>query len=74
MVRKYNLICSCFLKYKKQHCTILIDKGYASKDHNIRKIIHNRKHVCYFNGYASNNYVSKVPLKLNLKNPYISNL
>jgi hypothetical protein len=59
MVRKYNLLCSCFSKYKKQNCTIIIDKN-----NKIRKIIHNRKHVCYFNN----------PIYLDLKNPYISNL
>ena len=44
MTRKYHIICVCFSKYKKQKCTIIIDKQY-----NIHKIIHNRKHVCHFN-------------------------
>ena len=67
MTRKYQLLCVCFSKYKKQNCTIVIDK-----QHNIRKVIHNRKHVCHFvntypNGSTPTNFSE-------LKNPYISTL
>lgn len=63
MTRKYHIICVCFSKYKKQNCTIMIDK-----QHNIRKVIHNRKHVCHFIDTLQPTNFSE------LKNPYISTL
>ncbi len=61
MTRKYQIICVCFSKFKKQNCTVIIDK-----QHNIRKVIHNRKHICHF--------VNPQPIPTELKNPYISTL
>ena len=65
MTRKYQIICICFSKYKKQNCTVMIDK-----QHNIRKVIHNRKHVCHF---VNTPLVNPTNFK-DLKNPYISTL
>ena len=67
MTRKYQLLCVCFSKYKKQNCTIVIDKN-----HNIRKVIHNRKHVCHF---AACHFANPTPTNFKeIKNPYISTL
>lgn len=66
MTRKYQIICVCFSKWKKQNCTVMIDKN-----HNIRKVIHNRKHICHFVNPC--NFVNPTNFS-DLKNPYISTL
>ena len=43
MVRHFKLICNCFNKFKRQSCYFVIDK-----QHNIRKVYVNKKHLCLY--------------------------